>query len=220
MRVELHSHTRVSPCATISPDKLANLAAARGIDVLFVTDHDRIDAAAYLVRSAATRVIIGEEISTSDGDLLGLFLREAIPPGLRAEESAKRIKAQGGVVAIPHPCDIFRKKRFKPDRLKEFLQSGLVDCIEAWNSRNIMRSSNQKAYELGGKYGLPVFSASDSHTAVEVGKSGVCMDDFKDSETFLKALRGAELIREKSPLWVHGITKIRKTLDLLQNNFS
>lgn len=208
----MHAHTSVSPCATISPECLLKLAPERGIDVLFITDHDRMDVAQALSKRASMRVVAGEEIGTADGEILGLFLREPIVPNLSAEETAKRIKDQGGVVAIPHPCDTLRRKRFNPDKLEEFIASGLCDCIEAWNARNVFSNANRRAEEMAIKYRLPIFGGSDSHTSVEVGRSGTLMEDFKDGESFLISLQKAKVIKVKSPVWVHGITKIRKTL--------
>lgn len=208
----MHAHTAISPCATISWEKLVALAAARGINTLFITDHDRISAAEKAVKASKLRVIVGEEVATADGEILGLFLRREIAPGLSAEETAKRIKDQGGVVAVPHPCDTLRRKRFNPAKLEGFLASGLCDCVEAWNARNVFTGANVRAEKLAVKYGLPVFGGSDSHTGIEVGRSGTVMEDFSDSESFLKSLKNAEIIKRKSPIWVHGITKVRRAL--------
>ncbi len=212
IKAELHAHTSISPCSTLDPANLIRVAKKNGIDVLFITDHDAIGVAQKLCLSGEMRIVVGEEVSTSNGDLLGFFLKEKIPSGLTANETAKRIKDQGGVVAVPHPCDIFRKKRFNPEKLEEFLASGFCDCVEAWNARNIFSGADKKAEKLSLKHGLPFFSGSDAHTPAEVGRSATLMPDFSDGESFKKSLKNAELIKRKSPIWVHGITKIRKTL--------
>lgn len=207
-RVEPHCHTNASPCSTLKPENLITLAKERGIDALAVTDHDQVDNAKRIRESAPFFVIVGEEVTTSDGDITALFIEERIPPGLSAEETIGRIRAQGGLVIIPHPCDPFRKHAFDPSKYDPIIPR--VDAIEVWNARNILRSSNTKAHKLAEKYGKLKFAGSDAHTPFEVGKSGMKMPPFQNAQEFLASLREAELIERKSSILVHVITKIKK----------
>lgn len=174
-----------------------------------ITDHDSIDGALRMQEEAPFFVIVGEEVTSADGDIIGYFLSERIPPGLSAEETMDRIHTQGGVVSLPHPCDTLRKHRFNPEKLIPMLER--IDCFEVWNARNVFRSSNDRADAIADQHHLRKISASDTHTGFEVGRSGVEMTPFQTPQEFLQHLESATLIREKSPTWVHGITKIKKT---------
>lgn len=207
-RVEPHCHTNASPCSTLQPEKLIQLAKDRKIDALAITDHDEIENAKNIRETAPFFVIVGEEVTTKDGDITALFIEERIPPGLSAEETIERIRAQNGIVVIPHPCDTFRKHAFDPLKYNDILP--LVDAIEVWNARNILRSSNTKAHQLAEKYGKLKFAGSDAHTKVEVGKSGMEMAPFQNAQEFLTSLQDAKLIERKNSIFVHGITKVKK----------
>ena len=110
---DLHTHSRASFDSLASPASLVRTAASRGLTHLAITDHDRIDGALEARERAATEapsltVIVGEEVRTTEGDLICLFLEEAIPPGLPADEAIARARAQGGLVGVPHPFDRLR----------------------------------------------------------------------------------------------------------------
>ena len=108
IRADLHNHSYYSPDSVASPAELIRKAKARRIDVLAVTDHDTTRGGLVAQELAAkrfpeVRVIVGEEVRTRDGEILGLFLSEEVPPGLSAEETLARIKGQGGVAGAPPP---------------------------------------------------------------------------------------------------------------------
>jgi predicted metal-dependent phosphoesterase TrpH len=108
--VDLHCHTSASFDSLAEPLKVVQAARDRGLTHLAITDHDRIDGALH-ARAAAIPgivVIVGEEVKTTAGDLICLFLEEAIPPGLTPAETIARARAQGGLVGIPHPFDRYR----------------------------------------------------------------------------------------------------------------
>ncbi|MFH1292188.1 MAG: PHP domain-containing protein [bacterium] len=209
-RIETHCHTNISPCATLKPQKLINLAKKLGIKALVITDHDNIEAALHIRKIAPFFVIIGQEISTKDGEVLGYFLSERVPPGLSVEQTIELIREQKGLVGIPHPFDPFRKNRLHVEKLEEILT--MVDCLEVWNARNIFVSSNEKAERMAEKHGILKIAGSDAHTSFEVGRSGMFTTPFSNANEFLESLRTGSLIKQKSPMWVHGVTKIKKTL--------
>src|SRR6478672_10814262 len=108
--IDLHCHTRASFDCLSKPADVVRLAAARGLTHIAITDHDRIDGA-LRAREAAPEgltVIVGEEVKTSDGDMICLFLERAVPPGRTALRTIAEVRAQGGLVGIPHPFDRFR----------------------------------------------------------------------------------------------------------------
>ena len=107
----MHVHTRASYDSLNDPDGILAAMDACGIDRVVVADHDELDAgAADAGDRAPDRVIAGEEVRTAEGpDLIGIFLTERIPRGTPLRETAERIRAQGGVVYVPHPFDVRRR---------------------------------------------------------------------------------------------------------------
>jgi predicted metal-dependent phosphoesterase TrpH len=173
--VDLHCHTSASFDSLASPAAVARAAAARGLTHLAITDHGTIDGA-RAARDAAPgglAVLIGEEIRTTDGDLIAVFLDNAVPNGLPAAEAIAAVRDQGGLIGIPHPFDRFRGSMGRADaggRLDGLIGlSGSVDWIEAWNARILVGDGNQRAAELARSAGLPGVAVSDAHTTVEVG---------------------------------------------------
>lgn len=176
-------------------------AAARGLTHLAITDHERIDGAlaAQAIAPPELTVIVGEEIRTADGDLIGLYLRAPIEPGLSAVETARRIRDQGGVVGLPHPYDRLRAstaRRAGQDQLTELLD--LVDYVEVFNARVIGGSGNRRAAEAAQQHDLPGVAVSDAHTVLEVGVSYSYVDATIDSADDLRAaLAGCQLIMSR-----------------------
>jgi len=149
-------------------------AAARGITHLAITDHDKIDGALVAQTLAATEapglhVIVGQEIRTPAGDLIGVFLQEAIPPGLAPAEAVAEVHAQGGLVGIAHPFDRFRGSVRKGDAAALDELASMVDWIETWNARLMVGDGNGRAAELAARLGVPGVAVSDAHTTMEVG---------------------------------------------------
>ncbi len=175
--VDLHCHTSASFDSLADPLKVVLTARDRGITHLAITDHDRIDGA-LRARDAAIpgiTVIVGEEVKTTEGDLICLFLQEAIPPGLPPAEAIARARAQGALVGIPHPFDSYRGSMGKAAEELEALV-GLVDWVEAFNARVVGGKGNEKAAELARTAGIPGVAVSDAHSTLEVGIAATRME--------------------------------------------
>ncbi len=148
-------------------------ASARGLTHLAITDHDRIDGALEAQAIAASEapgltVIVGQEIRTQAGDLIGAFLREAIPVGLPPVEAIAAVRDQGGLVGAAHPFDRFRGSVGRGDSpIEDF--AATLDWIEAWNARLLVGDGNTRAAELARRHGVPGVAVSDAHTTLEVG---------------------------------------------------
>ena len=161
-------------------------------------------------------MIVGEEVRTRDGDLIGAFLVEAVPPGLPASETIAAIRAQGGLVGIPHPFDRFRGSLSKGGAPAErgWLEAiaGQVDWIEAWNARLPGASGNERAAELARRAGIPGVAVSDSHTVVEVGVAATVMTgDPSTPEGLRAALAGRlELVTGRASYLVRAITPVAR----------
>ena len=219
---DLHAHSRASFDSLASPASLVRTAARRGLTHLAITDHDRIDGALE-ARDLAARiapglaVIVGEEVRTADGDLICLFLEEAIPPGLPAEEAIAQARAQGGLVGVPHPFDRFRGSLLRSARMERL--AGAVDWIEAHNARIAVGNGNQLAAEFAHEHGLPGIAVSDAHSSFEVGVAYTCFDgDLSTAAGLLAALTTAELVTGRASLYVRLLTPVAKVVQRVRGN--
>lgn len=213
IRADLHNHSYYSPDSISSPGHMLRRARQRKIDVLAVTDHNTVRGGLVTRDLAAksypeVRVIVGEEVRTADGEILGLFLTENIPRGLSAEETIERIKAQGGVAGAPHPFDAFRSG-LKPDVTERVVP--LLDFIEGFNARMMLSSHNRSAVKLAKTHGLPVTAASDAHSPREIGRAWVAMPDFTTPAEFIEALKQGKLRGRMSSPLIHLTSRYATT---------
>src|SRR4051812_29640014 len=118
-KVELHSHTCYSKDSLISLDSVIRTCQRKGIDRIAITDHNTAEGALALAKLAPDLIIVGEEIMTTQGEILAFFVRETIPAGLTPDETIRRLRDQGAVVSVSHPYDRLRKGAWEePDLLK------------------------------------------------------------------------------------------------------
>lgn len=204
VRADLHNHTYYSPDSILSPEELVRRCRKRGINCVAVTDHNTVRGGIEARRMVEERgiedlrVIVGEEVRSAEGEILGLFLSEDIPRGLSGEETIDRIRAQGGIVGVPHPFDSLRSA-LDYDRMKALADR--IDFIESYNARIVFRHHNRKAGTFAAEHGLPVSAASDAHSPWEVGRAYVRMRDFEGPQDFIEALSDARIGgRLSSPL--------------------
>lgn len=186
IKADLHVHTSVSRDSMLSPENLLALCLRRGIGAVAVADHNQIAGALRLREIAPFPVIVGEEIQTTCGEIMGLFLEEVIPRNLSPEETVARIKKQGGLVIVPHPFDRLRRSVLRREALYVILNQ--VDGIEVFNARVTLPHDNRRALTLAEERGLLQTAGSDGHIACEIGNAWVEMPAFQDKETFCRAL--------------------------------
>lgn len=173
----------------------------RGINCLAVADHDTIAGALKLKEMAPFRVIVAEEILTTDGEMMGLFLKERVCQGLSPRETASRIRAQGGLVAVPHPFG--RSLPWHANTLTSVELLSQIDIVETFNSRTPFSSSNQKAARLASEHGKAASAGSDAHTVDEIGQAYVEMPEFEGPGDFLNSLRQGRIFGQRSSPAVH-----------------
>lgn len=199
MKVDLHVHTCYSKDSLMSLETIIETCRRRGIDKVAITDHNTIAGALELKKSAPFPVIVGEEIETTQGEITGLFLSEEIPRGLSLEETIVRIREQGGLVYVPHPLDRVRRSAIGEANLKAI--SDRVDIVEVFNSRVLLLQDNHRARWFAEGGGLLSAAGSDAHTAYEIGRAYVEMEEFVGEEEFLSSLaRGRVVGRLSCPL--------------------
>jgi hypothetical protein len=198
MKADLHTHTLASGDSLSSQKEIAAACRRGGIDCLAITDHNRLTRCEL----DGIRIIPGEEIMTTSGEIIGLFLSEEIPARLTAEETVRRIKGQGGLVFVPHPFDHFRRTaRLKPDALARI--APFVDIVEVLNGRNLLPGDDLRARESAASRRLPAGAGSDAHTPGEIGAFYVEMEGFDDAASFLRNLGAGRLGGRRSPWRVH-----------------
>ena len=184
----MHSHTMWSGDSTTTPDELAEALAACGIDVLCITDHNAIRGAVELADRLPCRVVVGEELRTHAGEIIGLFLTERIPIGTQPAAAAEAIRSQGGLVYIPHPYDPMRRNLHEAE-LDGLIADGLVDAIEVINAKTSLASLNRRAAATAAAHDLAAGAGSDAHVPDALGAAYVEMPDFDGPDDFLAKLR-------------------------------
>jgi predicted metal-dependent phosphoesterase TrpH len=167
-KIDLHTHSQASPDGGITADQYAHALSTGQLDVIAITDHNRIDYAQQVHAQLGDKIIVGEEIMTTQGEIIGLYLSEPIPRGLSAQETCRRIKAQGGLIYIPHPFETVRSG-MHPQILEEIRQ--LIDIIEVCNGRAFLQNRGKQAVVWGKLNHVPGAASSDAHGIAGIGKT-------------------------------------------------
>jgi predicted metal-dependent phosphoesterase TrpH len=208
LRIDLHTHTYHSPDAITSPQRLVEACRSAAITCVAVTDHNTIGGGLAVREiagaSAGLRVIVGAEIRSRDGEIIGLFLSQEVPPGLSAEETIERIRAQGGIVSLPHPTDRFRggvgAERFAA-------LAPLADIAEVMNARTTLARDNDEAARLAAEHGLAAVAVSDAHSPGEIGRAYVEAPPFETAHELVEALRWGTIVGRPSSKLVHLVSR-------------
>jgi predicted metal-dependent phosphoesterase TrpH len=188
VKVDMHTHSEFSPDSRTPIARQAKKIKEAGLDVVCATDHNTIEGGLRLREIAdGFRVIVGAEILSRDGEIIGLFLERDVPRRLSAEETIARIRDQGGVVSIPHPFSRNRLNRIRRPALERVWSQ--VDAIEIFNAREAFTSDNLRATAFAQERGIAGAVGSDAHRTREIGQAWLEMDDFADRDGFVAALR-------------------------------
>lgn len=172
-------------------EKVINRCLETGINCIAVADHGTIEGALKLQDIVPFTVIVAEEIVTPQGEIMGMFLKEGIPSGLSVEQTIAHIRAQDGLVCIPHPFEAFRHSALDSRTIETILEQ--IDVIEAFNSRTPLLRSSAKANMFAEKYGIAKSAGSDAHTLSEIGNAYVEMPEFSGKDDFLQALEKGKI---------------------------
>jgi predicted metal-dependent phosphoesterase TrpH len=212
IEVDLHMHTDHSTDCATPVEVLLETARDRGLGAIAITDHNEVSGALEARRIAEgmddIKVIVAEEVKTAEqGEVIGLFLEEKIPKGMTMAETIAAIRAQGGLVYVPHPFDRFHSV---PDYEHLLGMVGEIDVLEVFNPRVAVTAFNEEAERFARKYRIVPGAGSDSHVAQGLGSVRVRIRDFEGPEEFLEAMRDADITRKhKNLVYV-------QTLKLLQ----
>ena len=201
LKADLHIHTEYSMDCDTPVEKIIARCLKVGINCIAIADHGTIEGALKMQEIAPFPVIIAEEILTPHGEIMGVFLKEGIPSGQSIEQTISRIKAQGGLVCLPHPFDTVRKLRLDSGRLEELVKQ--IDIIEVFNARSPFPWSSTRARAFAEKHGLVKSAGSDAHTTFEIGNACVEMPEFEDKDDFLQALAEGKISGNMTNPLVH-----------------
>jgi predicted metal-dependent phosphoesterase TrpH len=204
---DLHMHTSWSHDCSIEVDDLLDHAESEGLGAIAVTDHNVLGGALEALEAARGRrlaVIPGEEVKTDgQGEVIGLFLREEIPRGMSFADTIASIRAQGGLVYVPHPFD---RLHAIPDAATLHRHLAEIDVLEVYNARLLFEGYNDEALRFARKYNLTPGAGSDAHVLAGVGTGAVRMRRFEGPEEFLVSLRSAEVLRRpRSLAYLQGL---------------
>jgi len=190
---DFHVHTCFSYDATAPLDKLAEAFNRAGLQAVAITDHNAFGAHRDFGKYFDGFTIPGEEIQTTKGEIIGLFLKEFIPPYLSPEATVEAIRAQGGVVCVPHPFVRVVPSRLESAVLEELV--GQVDAVEILNCRNPFPVDDLQAMEFARKHGLGRTGGSDAHLVCDAGAMQVEVEAFSTAEELKRALLASRLKR-------------------------
>lgn len=211
--VEFHSHTNASKDSLTRPVDLIAAARRKGIDRLIITDHNTIAGARTAQALDPELVIVGEEIMTTNGEILAAYVTEEVPPQLSPAETIKRLKEQGAFISVSHPFDRFRSGAWKEADLLEILP--FVDAIEVYNSRCMFPGFNRAAKLFAEKYNIPGTVGSDAHAAFEAGRSLLWLEPFEGPDEMRRVIRRGIPQVKWSPPWFHLTSRYASILKKL-----
>ena len=201
-KVDLHSHTIYSKDCLTRPEDAIARARSLGLDKLAITEHNNLAGALRAKELAPDLIIVGEEIMTTHGELIAYFVKEEVPRDLSPQETIRRLREQGAVIAIPHPLDSLRNSAMGMANVLEVIDQ--VDAIEVRNARCVRPQDNLAALALAQERGLLITAGSDAHIPFELGHCYVEMPAFEDdAESFVDALQSAKPVGKESPFWPH-----------------
>ncbi len=204
MKIDLHTHSILSQDGGISEKGYEKLLNTK-LDAIAVTDHNTISFAAKLQQKLGDRIIIGEEIASLDGEIIGLFLKKKIPSGLSASETANSIKQQGGVVYIPHPLETVRKGLSQVEMEK---LGRLIDIIEVYNGRTFQSGKQKEVLTFAQKVNKAHSAASDAHCTSGAGRTYSVINKKPSAKTLANLLKNGSLVKQHAPFWTYLCPKV------------
>ncbi len=209
LTLELHAHTIASEDCLMRPAAILRTCQRLGLDRLAVTDHNTTRGALELQALAPELVIVGEEIMTTQGELLAYFVREEVLPGLSPVETIARLRAQGCAISVSHPFDRLRKGAWRQADLAAILP--LVDAIEVFNARCIYPEDNARALAFAQEHAKLGTVGSDAHSHRELGRAVVQVPSAANGAELVAGLAAAQRRTRLSSPAIHFTSRFAKT---------
>jgi predicted metal-dependent phosphoesterase TrpH len=199
-------------CTTPVPD-LVQRALELGLGAIAVTDHNTIAggvaARAYVEEHGLPlHVVVGSEIKTATGEVIGLYLEEDIPRGMPFADTVEAIRAQGALVYVPHPFDRMHAIP-DPALLRRLVDQ--IDVFETYNARLYRATFNRDAERFAERHDLLAGAGSDAHVLEGLGTGAVELPPFDDPESLLLALGQGRIVRRPANLlYLQGLKWLRQ----------
>lgn len=214
-RADLHVHTSGSKDAVGTGALISWACRRRQIDCIAITDHNSIAYALALKGRIAAQVIVGEEVLTRDGEMVGLFLSQVVPAQMSILETIDAIHEQGGLACLPHPFAHGRRNAVHSSMLADAVRA--VDIVEIHNARAMTPAESVRAAQLAIAQGKAASAGSDAHTPLAIGRAYVELRPFRTSQSFMASLRDARIMADWQPTYERLMLNryVRRTLRLV-----
>jgi glycosyltransferase involved in cell wall biosynthesis len=210
---DFHVHSHHSKDCAMPVADILERAREVGLDVIAITDHDSAAGgleAREIADRYGVRVIVGEEVKSSEGEVIGLFLESTIPGGMTFADTIAAIREQGGIVYVPHPFDRLHTIPAPP-----VLRANVadLDVMEVFNSRLAFPGFNELAEQFAQRYRIPAAAGSDSHVLPGIGTAMCGIDDFTGPGDFVAALAESRIVRRpRSLIYLQSLKFIQTTM--------
>lgn len=209
LALELHTHTHASEDCLVRPRDLARVGRTRGLGRIAVTDHNTVRGALEARDLDPELIILGEEIMTTQGELLAYFVQAEVPPGLSPAETIARLRAQGAVISVSHPFDRLRKGAWREADLAAILPH--VDAIEVFNARCVYPEDNARAVAFAREHATLGTVGSDAHSLRELGRARLEVERADTPSDLLAGLRQGRAVTRLSSPAIHLTSRWAKT---------
>jgi predicted metal-dependent phosphoesterase TrpH len=209
-KIDLHTHSMLSYDGGIDENGYKKILSRGILDCISITDHNEIAFAQALQKKIGDVIIVGEEIMTRDGEIIGLFLEEKIPGGLSVDETVQIIKKQKGIVYVPHPFET-QRKGMSYIHIESIRND--IDIFELFNARGFGRDKKKEALQFAKTHNLLAVSSSDAHSVMGIGSAFTAINCEVNRDTIKSALHDARLQVEYAPLISYvspSINKLKK----------
>jgi predicted metal-dependent phosphoesterase TrpH len=210
-KVDLHTHSIISQDGGITATQYEKVLQSGELDCIAITDHNETSFARIMQKKLGSKIIIGEEITTKEGEIIGLFLHETIPGGISIDEAIASIKHQGGLIYIPHPYEHMRKG-LQHDTMERIVDD--IDIVEVFNGRGRFRDKSSLAQQFAIKNTIPQAASSDAHGWPGLGHTSSAMTELPTQKTLKKLLTTALLDKTYAPFY----TFFYPLLNRIKNN--
>jgi predicted metal-dependent phosphoesterase TrpH len=212
LRIDMHVHSSYSRDSVISPVSIFQSWKGTGI-IPLVCDHDTLEGSIRVMRAIHAEdpdipTVLAEEVTTREGEVIGLFLTEEIPPGLSAAETLDLIKGQGGLSLVPHPFCDHRSRVLRADTRNALMDH--IDLIEGHNARTLTEDEDRLGIVLASEMGVPFTVGSDAHLPLELGRVWMEVPPFDGPGQLLRGLAGAPFSFRRMNRGVHLFTGLVK----------
>lgn len=197
LKIDLHTHSNHSPDGGISQDQYAHIFENGILDFVAVTDHNSIAQAQKLHKLFGDRIIVGSEIMSRDGEIIGLFLSENIRSGQSAKATIDAIHAQGALVYLPHPLETVHKG-VSMQTMEVCKQD--IDIVEAFNGRAVFQNRGPETTVWARLNRKPMAASSDAHSMKGVGTAFTMISQKPTAKNLAGQLRTARRSTRRPPL--------------------